>query len=222
MPPKESPNCMDTPLKAGHTPALTLIPAIQDWAHLIRTHTHEEFAALALLQEDHSCPPCRDISGAALILPSQIHRYVFGSWKDTLEVQDCLEGILRLLQLDPSISLLQQPVIDQILCLGEAPTRWTRSRHCPPPGEPTHTSIPTCCGPWHNDEGHFVKFYMCKSYWSILDPLEKDLLEPPRMQFRLHIALRESFTSRNLPIPPLPAYRSLPRIAIQRDAPRPL
>jgi hypothetical protein len=42
------------------------------------------------------------------------------------------------------------------------------------------------------------------------------------MQHRLHRALRESFTSRNLPIPPLPAYRQLPRIAIQRDAPRPL
>jgi hypothetical protein len=63
---------------------------------------------------------------------------------------------------------------------------------------------------------------MCENYWSILEPLEEDLLEPPRMQFRLDRALRGSFTSRNLPIPPLPAYRSLPRIAIQRDAPRPL
>ena len=42
------------------------------------------------------------------------------------------------------------------------------------------------------------------------------------MQHKPHRALRESFTSRNLPIPPLPRYRQLPRIAIQRDAPRPL
>jgi hypothetical protein len=61
---------------------------------------------------------------------------------------------------------------------------------------------------------------MCESYWSILDPLEEDLLEPPRMQFRLRRALRESFTSRNLQIPPVPVYRSLPRKAIQRDASR--
>ena len=53
-------------------------------------------------------------------------------------------------------------------------------------------------------------------------PLEEDLPEPPRMQFRLNRALRESFTSCNLPIPPLPAYRRLPRIAVQRDAPMPL
>jgi len=117
---------------------------------------------------------------------------------------------------------MQQPEIDQIICLGEAPTRCTRARHFPPPGDPTHTSIPTCCGPWHNGEGHFVTFYLCQGHWSIIDPLDEDLSEPPRMQLSLHRALRESFTSRNLPVPPLPAYRKLPRIAVQRDAPRPL
>ena len=40
--------------------------------------------------------------------------------------------------------------------------------------------------------------------------------------YRLNRPLRESFTSRNLPIPPLPAYIKLPRIAVQRDAPMPL
>ena len=139
-----------------------------------------------------------------------------------MEVQECLEGICKLLHLDLTISLMQQPEIDQILCLGEAPTRWTRARHFPPTGDPSHTSIPTCCGPWHNGAGHFVTFYVCQKYWSIIDPLEEDLPEPPHMQFRLHKALRESFTSRNLPIPPLPTYRKLPRIAVQRDAPRSL
>ena len=63
---------------------------------------------------------------------------------------------------------------------------------------------------------------MCQEYRYVIDPMEEDLPEPPRMQFRLHRALRESFTSRKLPIPPLPTYRMLPRIAIQRDAPGPL
>ena len=106
---EESHNHRDPAHEAGPTHAPTPIPTIQDWAHLLRTHTHEEFAALALRQEDHSCPPSMDISGAALIRPSQIHHYVFGEWQYTLEVQDCLEGIFRLLQLDPSISLLRQP-----------------------------------------------------------------------------------------------------------------
>ncbi len=161
-----------------------------------------------------------DMSGAALIRPSQIHHCVFGEWQGTLEVQECLERIFRLLQLDPSISLLQQEELDQIVCQGEAPTMWTHARHFPPTGEPTHASIPTSCGPWHNCARHFVTFSMCQNYWSIIDPLEDDLSGPPRMQFRLHRSLRESFTSHNLPTPPLPAYRKLPRIAIQRDAPQ--
>ncbi len=98
---------MNTAPEAGPTSAPTPIPTIQDWVHLLRTQTHQEFAAFALLQEDHSCPPALEISGAALIRPSQMHPYVSGEWQDTLEVQDYLEGIFRLLQLDPSISLLQ-------------------------------------------------------------------------------------------------------------------
>ncbi len=121
-----------------------------------------------------------DISGAALIRPFQIHHYVFGEGQDTLEVQDCLEGIFRLLQLEPFTSLLQQPQINQILCLGEAPTRWTRVRHFPPPLEPTHKSIPTCCGPWHSGEGHFFTFYTCESCAiSSLTPLRRTFLNLP-------------------------------------------
>jgi len=98
---------------------------------------------------------------------------------------------------------------------------WTRSHHFLPSGVPTHATIPICRGPWHNRTGHFVTFYMCPKYWSILDPLKDALLESLRMQLKLHKALRESFTYRNLPTLPLPAYRQLPRIAIQRDAPGP-
>ena len=123
----------------------------------------------------------------ALLRPSQIHHYVYGEWQGTLEIQECLDGIFSILELDPAISLLQQPEIDQILCLGEAPTRWTRSHHFPPSRVPTHATIPICCGPWHNGAGHFVTLYMCPEYWSILDTLENDLLEPPRMQFKLQI-----------------------------------
>jgi hypothetical protein len=213
---------MDAAPEAGPLLAPTPIPTIRDWAHLLHTHTHEEGASLALFNKDHICPPCMDVSGAALICPSQIHHYIVGEWQGTLEIQECLEGIFRLRQLDPSISLLQQPEIDQILCIGESPTSWTRARHFPPPGEPTHASIPTCCGPWHNRSRHFLTFYMCQKYRSIFYPFEEDLPEPPRMQCKLHRALRGSFTSRNLPIPPVPAYRQLPRISIQRDAPRPL
>ncbi len=58
-----------------------------------------------------------------------------------------------------------------MLSLGEAPHRLTRSKHFAPRDsymEPT--TIPTCCGPWHNGAGHFVTFYLCQDYWTILDP----------------------------------------------------
>ncbi len=90
---------------------------------MLQTHTHEEFASLALLQKNHTRPPCMDVSEVALIRPSQLHHYVFKEWQDTLDIQECLEGIFRTLELDPAISLLQQPEIDQILRIREAPTR---------------------------------------------------------------------------------------------------
>ena len=98
-----------------------------------------------------------------------------------MEVQDC-DGIFNILRINPSLALLRQPEIDQILCMGEAPSRWTHPRHFPPLGDPAIATIPTCCGPWHNGAGHFVTFYLCPEYWSILDPLEGAAVAPARMQ----------------------------------------
>jgi len=94
-------------------------------------------------------------------------------------------------------------------------TRFTMLYRCHTliyPGGPTHANIPICCGPWYNGAGHFVTFYLCPEYWSILDPLMDNQPESPRMQFKIHRALRESFTSRNLPTSPLHTYRQLPRL----------
>ena len=98
-----------------------------------------------------------------------------------MEVQDCLDGIFNILRMNPSLALLRQPEIDQILCMGEAPSRWTRPHHFPPQGDPDAATIPTCCGPWHNGADHFVTFYMCPEYWSILDPLEGATIAPTHM-----------------------------------------
>jgi len=73
---------------------------------MLLTHTHEEFATLATLQKDRTCPPCRDVSGVALLRPAQIQHYVYGEWQGTLEIQEYLDGIFKVLQLDPAISLL--------------------------------------------------------------------------------------------------------------------
>ncbi len=86
--------------------------------------------------------------------------------------------------------------------------------HFPLQGDPAIVTIPTCCGPWHNGAGHFVTFYLCPEYWSILGPLEGATIAPTNMQHQLHTALHESFHSRGLPTPPLPTFWVLPRIAI--------
>ena len=83
------------------------------------------------------------VSREALLLSSQIHHYVYGEWQGSLEVQDCLEGNFNILRINPSVALLKQPEIYQILCVGEAFSMWTRSRHFPPLGDPAHATIPT-------------------------------------------------------------------------------
>jgi hypothetical protein len=148
--------------------------------------------------------------------------YTFGKWQSDLDIHDCLEGIFKFLRLDPSIALMQQPEIYQMLTTGEAPTRWSRPRHFSDPEGGHRVDIPTACGAWYSGNNHFGTFYHCADYWSILDPLS-DLTGPPRrMQHKLHRALRESFHARNLPVPPLSPFIQLPRIAIHNDAPRTL
>jgi len=109
-------------------------------------HTHDEFDSLAALQKNHTCPPCEDVSGVALLRPSQIQHYVYGGCQGTLEIQECLDGIFKVLQLDPSISLLQQHELDQIIFPGDAPTRWTRSEHFPHLGRPPTRLSPHALG----------------------------------------------------------------------------
>ncbi len=107
-------------------PTLTQLPSIQsidDWIRLLHTHSHEDFATLVNKYEDDQCTPCWDASGAALPRPSQIKNYALGNLQSDLDIQDCLEGIFKLLRLDPSIALMQQPEQDHMLATGEAPTR---------------------------------------------------------------------------------------------------
>jgi hypothetical protein len=105
------------------------IRTIDDWIRALHTHTHEGFTALLESYTNESCTPCWDVSGAALIRPSQIKHYTYRNWQRDLDVHDCLEGLFKLLQLDPSIALMQQPEMDQMLGTGELPTRWSHSRH---------------------------------------------------------------------------------------------
>ena len=68
---------------------------------------------------------------------------------------------------------------------------------------------------------HFVTFYLCQEYWTILDPIYPAKASHPSLETQLHNALRDSFFLRGFPPPALPPYKRLKRIVIQDDAPLP-
>jgi hypothetical protein len=102
-----------------------------------------------------------DVSRVASLRPFLIHHYTYGGWQGTLEVQEILDVIFKLLRLDYSISLIQPLEAAQFLFMGEAPSRWTRMRYFPDTDSAHQLSIPTACGPWHDGAGHFLTLYIC-------------------------------------------------------------
>ena len=148
------------------------------------------------------------------IIPSLIQHYAYGGWQGTLKIQECFDGIFKILRLDLSISLIQPLEAVQFPVLGETPARWTRPRHFPDARRAQQFPFPTACGLWHDGAGFFLTLYICTDYWSLMDPLRDLPYLPFSMQYKLHTALSESFRVRNLLVPTLPQYRQSPRIAI--------
>ena len=63
-----------------------------------------------------------DVSGvASLLRPSLVQHYTYGGWQGTLEVQEYMEGIFKLLRLDPSVSLIQPLEAGQFIVLAKPP-----------------------------------------------------------------------------------------------------
>jgi len=188
-------------------PDLLILSCVEDLAYLLRTHTPADFASLANKYTNATGSTVVDSSAAALITPDIVQHYVHGSWQGTMQVQNFLSGIFRLPGIDPSISLFQQKEIYQMFCLWEAPQRWTRSRHFSTRASYEELSgLPLCCGPWHNGSNHFVPFYLCPEYCTILDPLNPARDSYPTQETHLHSAITESYVTRGPP-PPSPHTR---------------
>ena len=56
--PSRKPVCLDAALEAEPLPAPTPLTTIREWTHQLQSHSHVEFASLALLQKYNTCPPC--------------------------------------------------------------------------------------------------------------------------------------------------------------------
>jgi len=83
--PRESACLEEAPKKGPLTPSPSPITSLRDSSHLLLNHTHEEFAALAALHEDHTCPPCMDVSGWRSSAPPKYITMFMGDDKALLE-----------------------------------------------------------------------------------------------------------------------------------------
>ena len=89
-----------------------------------------------------------------------------------------------------------------MLCLGEAPHRWTRPHHFSARAsyeDPSAISI-YCC-PWRNGSNYFLIFYIFPDYWAMLDPLDQTGGTYQSQEANLHRALAESYVTKGLPPP---------------------
>ena len=144
-------------------------PELFEWCLKHRTLSCSDFEKYARSRSNSM--PFPDVTGKMSLQAMQIEHFTFGSWQSTWDVHSVITGLLKLLgKYNPS-SLLSQPEIDQVLLVGKAPGRWMSDRHFGNHNEYSGPlDIPFICGPWCIDDMHFVVFFLCQNYWTILDP----------------------------------------------------
>ena len=156
----------------------------------------------------------------------QILHYCHSEWQSDMDIELCMMALFRRLQIYPKRAWLTQGNLEDIFKYGKPPNDWnlTRSFNPQTPG-PLH--MPYFCGIRHNGTNHFVVYYICPEFWTILDPL---LIRTSRIltHSRTTTPLGAHSTLRKQrhpppppppPPPPLPPYCTTHRIGIQDDAP---
>jgi hypothetical protein len=64
-----------------------------------------------------------------------------------------------------------------------------------------------------------VVFYICPDFWTILDPLRSFTSPTYSMTNNICTAIATIYLHHNLPLPPLPLFCRINRIATQNDFP---
>jgi hypothetical protein len=165
-------------------------------------------------------PPCPDPSRFSELIHTQIPHYTHGEWQSVHDIHSCLQGLQKLLNINLAPPLLSHADLDQIHINGLPPSTWTSTRHFGPAqrniGSLHALSI---CGAWHNGANHFVVFFLCPKFWTIIDPLHKLNTPTSTMSTIIETALATTFLYHNLPDPLLPPLRRFNRIKIQNNFP---
>jgi hypothetical protein len=181
-----------------------------------------DFTNFTKAQTLANTPQCRDSSGHSKLLHTQITDFTHGEWQNSSDIEACLSGIHKLLNIRLYPPLLSQSDLDLILTQGMPPPSWTSTRHFGPtrnhPGPLHATSL---CWVWYNGNGHFVVFYLCPDYWTIIDPLHPLTSPNPTMATNIATAIATTYLHHKLLVPPLPPFLRVNRIAIQNDSPLP-
>ena len=192
------------------------------WQHAFNTLSPAEFTHFTNNQSHLETPTCPGPYGHGELLHIQITHFTYGEYQSSQDLHTILQGIYKTLNIHISPSILTQPDLDSILNRGTPPTEWTSRRHF----GPTHTHIgplhaPSHCGIWYNGHHHFVVFYICPEYWTILDPLNDNYIPDSNTINNVAFALTKTYQYHNVQCPSLPVYRRVNRIAIQNDFPLP-
>ena len=160
-----------TPPPLPNSPPASDNPILQLWSHSLTTLSPEEFTAFTYRQIDDNLPSCPDANGFHPGLnPSQVEHFCQGCWQSSWDIGLCMTGIFRIHNIDPTPVYLSQPDIEAILKFGNPPAAWRR--HFGPDRAYTGPlDLPCLLGVWHNGSDHFVVFYLCPKYWTIIDSL---------------------------------------------------
>ena len=156
-------------------------PILDRWSWHLSHLAREEFTKFMLQEIANRVPAAMDRNGIAEIPPEQIQTFCFGEWQSVHAVDTCTRALLNVLNLNPGATLLNQPDLDAILLHGNIPDKWGHTSRCPFAPHSGPLDEPYLCGIWHDGDNHFVVIYICKHYWSILDPLHAQATVPPGM-----------------------------------------
>jgi hypothetical protein len=75
------------------------------------------------------------------------------------------------------------------------------------------------CGVWYNGATHFVVFYLCPDYLTIIDPLHSFTTPTQELTNNISTALATTYLHHKMPVTHLPPFCKVNRIAIQNDSP---
>ena len=162
-----------------------------------------------------------DINGCDDISALNVQHFYYGEFQSCHEIDLCLPAFSKLFKIDTYRNLLTNTDIDAIAA-GGIPSSWLQGTRFTSEEIRGPLDLPFLCGSWYNGSMHFVTLYICRQYWTILDPLQ-DHRQPPfgMSDDKLHASLGAYYSQRGINTPDnMPRYRRVPRIAIQCDLPK--